>query len=122
MTKQKKVILDVINGSSRHLTADEIYIEAKKQMPSIAMGTVYRNLNIMVDAGEILKIEIAGQASRFDKTLRKHEHFYCVECGELRDVDMTDVKEQIEKKYNEPILAFNLSMGYLCENCKKKRI
>ena len=118
MTKQKQVILDVIMKSDRHLTADDIYFEAKKVMPSIAIGTVYRNLNIMADAGEIQRIEIAGQACRFDKTLDKHEHFYCVRCGDLMDVNLPDIKKEIEDMFGTKILSFNLSMGYVCDKCK----
>lgn len=120
MTKQKQVILDVIQNSEGHLTADEIYFEAKKAMPSIAIGTVYRNLNLMVDAGEVLKIEITGQACRFDKTVAKHEHFYCIKCGKLTDVHLPDIQRQIEEMYNIPILSFNLSMGYICDECKAR--
>ena len=47
MTKQRKLILDIINSSDRHLTAEEVFFIAKEQMPGIAMATVYNNLNYL---------------------------------------------------------------------------
>ena len=51
MTKQREMILQIIRSSPGHLTADEIFAEAKKEMPKIALGTVYRNLGIMAAGG-----------------------------------------------------------------------
>ena len=51
MTKQRELILSILKQSDRHLTADEIFFLANLNMPSIAMATVYNNLNSMNDAG-----------------------------------------------------------------------
>ena len=62
MTKQKLIISQIVENSCGHPTAEEIYLEAKKFLPSIAVGTVYRNLNRMVADGEIRRISIPGKA------------------------------------------------------------
>ena len=49
MTKQRKLVLAIINESERHLTAEEIFIEAKKRITSIAFATIYNNLNALVN-------------------------------------------------------------------------
>ena len=47
-TKQKEIILNIVNNSSNHLNANSIYLKAKEVMPNISLGTVYRNLNNLV--------------------------------------------------------------------------
>ena len=61
MTQQRRVILQVIQDSSEHMTAEEIFMLARQQLPKLALGTVYRNLGLMVESGEILLITIPEQ-------------------------------------------------------------
>ena len=77
MTKQRQLILEIMNQSDRHLTADEIFFLAKLKMPSIAMATVYNNLNAMNDAGLINRLHIDGVADCFDKITEPHNHPLC---------------------------------------------
>ena len=66
-TKQRKLVLDAVRQSYNHPTADEIYNAVREQDDKISRGTVYRNLNLLADAGEILSIKTPG-GSRFDRT------------------------------------------------------
>ena len=66
MTKQRKLIKDIIYASRKHPTADEIFVEAKKKMPSIAVGTVYRNLSLLVELGEAVKVPSFDGCDHFD--------------------------------------------------------
>lgn len=68
MTRQRRLILELMQQSPRHLTADEIFAQARTRMPNIARGTVYRNLKLMEQAGEIARLEMPDGADRFDKT------------------------------------------------------
>ena len=77
MTKQKKLVLSIAENSNAHLTAEEIFILAKKEMPNIALGTVYRNLNILVEEGLLNRIAIAGRPDKFDHVGDEHEHLIC---------------------------------------------
>ena len=67
-TKQRKLVLDTVRQSYNHPTADEIYNAVREQDDKISRGTVYRNLNLLADAGEILSIKTPG-GSRFDRTI-----------------------------------------------------
>lgn len=67
-TKQRKLVLDAVRQSYNHPTADEIYNAVRAQDDKISRGTVYRNLNLLADAGEILSIKTPG-GSRFDRTI-----------------------------------------------------
>ena len=70
-TRQRKLVLDAVRQSYNHPTADEIYNVVRAQDDKISRGTVYRNLNLLADAGEILSIKTPG-GSRFDRTIEPH--------------------------------------------------
>ena len=120
ITKQRKLILDVIMSSSEHMSAEEIYMKAKKRFPSIAIGTVYRNLSLMAEAGEIRRIIIPNTPDRFDKSLHPHEHIICDCCNEIKDISVNDLKSYLEEKTGVRISGYNLSLRYICDKCKEK--
>ena len=118
MTKQRKLIHQIICLSPMHLSAEEIYLEAKKQCPSIAVGTVYRNLNLMAEEGQITKIETAGQPVRFDKNVIPHENFFCTDCGRLFDLDLKGIKEFISEQTGMDVEGYTLSVRCRCAECR----
>jgi len=83
MTNQREMILRELKKSKGHLSADELYERVKKFMPRISLATVYRNLEILSDAGMIRKLEISGRQKRFDSELADHDHIYCIECHRI---------------------------------------
>ena len=86
MTKQRTVILEALRGVTSHPTADEIYGMVRKKMPRISLGTVYRNLDLLTSAGEILCLNRAGGQKRFDGHIARHHHVRCSSCGKVGDV------------------------------------
>ena len=64
MTRQRQLILEIIDAARNHPTAQEIFQKARGRMPAIALGTVYRNLGILADGGEIRRIVLPGQPER----------------------------------------------------------
>ncbi|MDA8213515.1 MAG: transcriptional repressor [Clostridia bacterium] len=93
MTKQKRVILDVLKSTKSHPPADWIYMQARKELPNLSLGTVYRNLNILKDMGEILELNYGSTLSRYDGNPQEHYHFVCEKCGAVLDVDIPIQKE-----------------------------
>ena len=85
-TKQKSLILDIINQSFQHPTAYMVHEECLKIMPNISLGTVYRNLNKLVEQNKIQRLEVPGDFERYDKTLA-HDHFICLNCSKIIDLD-----------------------------------
>jgi len=85
-TRQRGVILDVLRSDTGHLTAEEVFQRARKALPSISLGTVYRNLNFL--CGQGLAREIRGEAgcARFEVARDPHAHFHCRGCREVRDI------------------------------------
>ena len=88
MTKQKRVILDVLRSVNTHPTAEWIYQEARKEIPGLSLGTVYRNLNLLRDNGEIQELSYGSSQSHYDGCPENHYHFVCRECGRVFDVDL----------------------------------
>lgn len=71
-TKQRKLVLDAVRQSYNHPTADEIYNAVREQDDKISRGTVYRNLNLLADAGEILSIKTPAAAASIAPSSRTH--------------------------------------------------
>ena len=117
-TKQRDIILDIINNSYEHLTAYEVYELARKQIPNISLGTVYRNLSFLTDFGKIKKLEIAG-IDRFDRNTN-HAHFICSECSGIIDVFETILTDD---KYIDGNLVMNydIKINGICQKCLKGR-
>lgn len=122
MTKQRKLVLDIVQNSYDHLTAEEVFFLAKQEMPNIALGTVYRNLNILVDEGMLRRLSIAGQPDRFDNTGIEHEHLVCKCCGKLKDFQIEGVRELLAKSTGVDIQNYELNAYYICEDCSKQEV
>ena len=77
----------------RHVAANEVYEFIKEAYPTIGKGTVYRNLDILVEEGALRKVEVPDGPNRFDFTLKNHYHVRCVKCSEIFDADMDEITE-----------------------------
>lgn len=118
MTKQKRLILDIIEKSHIHPTAEEVFFEARQSIPNIALGTVYRNLNSLADEGLVRRITLAGTPDRFDKTKVDHDHLVCKKCGKLKDVYLKGIADEIKLESGSEILSYELNAYYICDSCK----
>ncbi len=121
MTNQRREILRVIRESDEHLTAEQIYQEAKKTLPNLAVGTVYRNLGKMTEEGEIKCIVIPGKPNHYDKTTIEHDHFECLECGKLYDIIGLNLMEEIKGKLEMKVMGHQLNVYGLCKACASAR-
>lgn len=118
MTKQKRLILDIINNAYAHYTAEQIFAEAKMIMPSIVRATVYNNLNALLKENRIRKICLSGQVDCYDKILPEHDHLVCAKCGRISDIVVAGVKEDIERQLKGNLISYSLNINYICDNCK----
>ncbi|TDX52445.1 Fur family transcriptional regulator [Orenia marismortui] len=97
MTKQRKKILEVLRSTKSHPTADWIYDKVKKDIPNISLGTVYRNLNVLREMGQIIELNYGSSYSRYDANAEDHYHFTCLSCSKVMDVDL-EMNEELEDK------------------------
>ena len=120
MTKQRRVILGVLKNTRIHPTADWIYDQVRKQLPNISLGTVYRNLKVLKEMGEVMELDYGSTYSRFDGTPYNHYHFVCNNCGRVMDVDMP-VQEGLNKQVEEinpvKVETHRLEFYGLCKDC-----
>lgn len=120
MTEQRKIVYDVVMSACTHPTAEEVFLEAKRRKPNIAMGTVYRNLNLLAEAGDILHIKMLGGPDRFDKTVRPHDHMECIRCKSVFDVEIGDLTDHLESRSGQKVVSYELSLKGICSDCLEK--
>lgn len=122
MTTQRKVILETLRHSDMHPTADELYEMVRKKLPKISLGTVYRNLEALSEAGLIRKVEFAGCQKRFDKTPTEHYHIRCAKCGRIEDLHC-ELSEDIEKDIRDAtdfeVIGHKIEFIGICPDCRK---
>lgn len=120
MTANSKLILEIINSSSEHLTAEQIYLKLKDTPSRMVMATVYNNLNALFQQGSIQKVSLEGQPDRYDKVYR-HDHLICRKCGKITDLSLEDLTRKIEAETRISIESYDLKVFYICEECKKRK-
>lgn len=121
MTKNAEYILEIINSSNSHLTAEQIYLRLKKKNKTVVQATVYNNLSALYQKGLIRKISVEGYPDRYDRTLR-HEHLVCRKCGKLSDIVQEDLTAVLQKQVDIPMLSYDLKINYICDECLKQEI
>lgn len=119
MTRNGKLILDIINHSGDHLTAEQIFLRLKRIAPKTVLATVYNNLNTLCEEELIRKVSVEGSPDRYDKAV-KHDHLVCRRCGALSDITFADLTASLSAQLGEPILSYDLKVNYICPACRKK--
>lgn len=121
-TIQRSLVFEAVNTLRCHATADEIYEEIVKKHPSVSMATVYRNLKLLSETGDIRKIEIPGGADRFDHRCHDHCHVRCEKCGRVFDVDMeyiTGLERNIKDNRGFTFTGYDIIFRGVCPDCLK---
>lgn len=121
-TRQRKVILEVLRSTTSHPTADWIYIRARRKIPHISLGTVYRNLDLLTQQGEIRRLDY-GVQNRFDGNSSNHYHFSCNDCGKVFDVDEPihkKINQRVAQKTGFDIFYHQIEFYGKCRECKEK--
>ncbi len=123
-TPQRKVILEELEKLSTHPTASELYAIVRRRLPRISLGTVYRNLELLVRNRTIKKIEIGGSETRFDAECMHHNHVRCVECGcldDLMDIPAGSETEKLIHSNGYEIIGCRTEFIGICPDCRKTR-
>ena len=87
-SKQRQLIKEFLLTRKDHPTADVVYMNVRQQLPNISLGTVYRNLTLLADTGEILRLRVGDGVDHFDADTSEHGHFVCNECNGVLDLDI----------------------------------
>ena len=87
-SRQRESIKACLMSRKDHPTADALYTSIREQFPNISLGTVYRNLNLLVELGEIRKLSCGDGTDHFDYDTSPHYHYVCRQCGRVMDIPM----------------------------------
>jgi Fur family peroxide stress response transcriptional regulator len=87
-SRQREAIKEFMMTRKDHPTADVVYMNVRQEFPNISLGTVYRNLTLLSDMGELLRLRVGDGVDHFDATTTPHYHFVCQECGAVSDLDI----------------------------------
>jgi len=120
-SRQRELIHRIVLENPIHPTADEVYALARAQETNISLGTVYRNLNLLVQTGVIRKIGLSGMPDRFDGRTDAHSHLLCEKCGRIYDVDLPSFGALEEELRSLPGITVNgvlLTLTGICQACQ----
>jgi len=119
-SRQREAIKEYLSHTKEHPTADTVYLHIKEQFPNISLGTVYRNLNLLVDTGDVIKVTAADGGDRFDGETSPHYHFFCSECGKVLDLNLDNMEHinQIAGEHFDGTIDFHETIFYgTCGDC-----
>ena len=121
-SRQREEIIKVLRSTYTHPTAAWVYSRVKEVIPNISLGTVYRNLSLLSDIGEIQKLSTGIGPDRFDGNPALHYHFICKHCGSVLDlsVDGLDHINVLANQGFDGEIEGHITYFYgKCADCKK---
>jgi Fur family ferric uptake transcriptional regulator len=124
-TPQREAILEAVRSTMDHPTADWVYRQARRRLPRISLGTVYRNLKALSAQGLIREIHAGDQPARFDGNTGQHHHVRCLSCGRVNDLPLSvDVRreEAAARALNYRVLGHHVEVHGLCPGCQDHRV
>ena len=123
-TKQRTLILDIVRAHGDHPTAEDIYRDVHERNPKVSRGTVYRNLNLLEETGDIISIEVPG-GNRFDRRCDPHAHVICCSCGAVCDamVEHDHTVDGMAERQTGYIITRHETLFYgICPSCQEKKV
>lgn len=121
-SRQRESIKSCLSGRTDHPTADMIYADIRKEYPNISLGTVYRNLNLLSELGEIRKLSCGDGKDHFDWNTTPHYHFVCRQCGAVLDLPLTpreELQHQAQEALGGKVDGHMVYFYGCCTNCVK---
>lgn len=120
-SRQREAILNEIQCRCDHPTASQIYEGVRKKIPNISLGTVYRNLALLVENGDILSVSVGDGVEHFDSDISFHLHQHCRNCGAIIDVKASEGELKQFSQYDGFTPETSVCVVYgICKNCSQK--
>ncbi len=122
-TRQRQVILEELCRLKSHPTAAELHRIVRKQLPKISLGTIYRNLDILVRNDMIQKLDFGGSEARFDGNPNRHYHLRCIQCGrvdDIKDLSTGIMLDDFKRLKGYKIHHLRIEFLGICPECQKK--
>lgn len=122
-SRQRQIIYDFLMSRKDHPTAEVVYKNVRQENPNISLGTVYRNLTLLSDRGEIRRLQVGDGVDHFDADISRHSHFVCSRCGSVTDLrldGMEDMLAEARKKCDGQIERQSTYFYGFCRECLDK--
>jgi len=119
-SRQRQVIHNFLMTRKDHPTADVVYQNVRQEDPHISLGTVYRNLTLLADRGEILRLHVGDGVDHFDADTSRHSHFICSCCGCVTDLSLDcleDMLAQAKQVFDGRIETLDACFHGVCADC-----
>ncbi len=121
-THQRRIIFQAVTATPGHYSPEEVYEAVRKQIPSISLATVYKNLKTFVDAGLLREVSPHHGTLRVDANLEAHHHLVCLRCKSITDIELSSL-DPIRLRRAPPgfkVEQFSVDVLGLCSNCAGK--
>lgn len=119
-SKQRDAIMNYLKGTKEHPTADMVYQSVREEFPNISLGTVYRNLSLLEECGEIKKISCDEKSERYDANIMPHYHVFCRCCHKVMDLEMEPLNHiniLAESAFDGTVDAHQIYFKGTCKKC-----
>jgi len=122
-TMQRQIVLETVYRLDTHPTVEDVYREVQKIHPAISKSTIYRNLHLLAESGDILRVSIPGDQERYDRNTKMHYHFLCRLCETISDVDidigcLDGIDRSMQKKYGVEVDEHDVVLRGVCLKCR----
>lgn len=125
LTRQRSTVLRVIQESTEHLTANEVFENARRLLPGISFATVYNSLRYLKIEGLIGEVSFGPDATRYDRNLKRHDHAVCSNCGKLVDLELSFPDQLVEEAAKQSKFKADyveLILRGVCPDCSRSGI
>ena len=123
VTPQRRAIVRVLLREDTHLTADQILVQVREQLPSISLATVYNTLHELVEIGLVQELDLGLglEERRYDVAVEKHDHIVCMSCGRIEDVARRDgFKPRLDEDSDFEIVDRRVTYLGFCGECASR--
>jgi Fur family ferric uptake transcriptional regulator len=128
LTRQRQILLELIDKTGEHLDAERLYQLAKEKDPKLNRVTVYRTLKLLKDGGLVDELDLmhyAGDQHYYETRLKQeHAHVVCLRCGKVEEFfgePLQRLRKQIESHFGFQVLLARTEVGGYCSHCQSLR-
>lgn len=113
--------MDELKRSKSHPTAEELHILVRNSLPSVSLGTIYRNLDILIKQGLVKRLDMGNERARYDANLNEHCHIRCICCNRIDDlIDIPRLEDKVLTGISTDykITGHHLEFYGICPACR----
>lgn len=123
-SQKRMAILNVLQKTTVHPTAEWVYETLQPQYPNLSLGTVYRNLKRFCAEGKAVSVGVIDGQEHFDGTVTPHAHFICNKCGAVLDIQRNffgpEALQRLSESTGRQVESACITFRGVCEHCRKE--